>query len=564
MSYNILIGGAAGQGVETVSAVFEKIVKRRGFEVFSIKDYMSRVRGGHNFVQVRFGNERIRSHWDEIDCIIALNEETIENHIERLHPGGAIICDEEIEFDDARVLALPLKETAKACGNVRAFGSVAAGAALALYGIKNVGIDKIFHELFSEKTAQQNIDAVMAGSRLAAKRFDAEKEGASEKEKECARILINGNDAVALGALAAGCKFYSAYPMTPSTSIMNYLAAKMNDAKIVVEQAEDEIAAINMAVGAAYAGARSMTGTSGGGFCLMVEGLGLAGMLEVPLVIANVQRPGPVTGFPTRTEQGDLKFVISASHGEFPRMVIALRDAEDAFYQTVRAFNIADKYQIPVILLSDQFLADSLSTYEPFDFGRVKIDKHISRAEDYDDKPYRRYEITRSGISPRLIPGQRAGVTVLADSDEHDESGHITESAAVRNQMMSKRMRKLELLKEELQEPVFTGEEDCEVLLLAWGSMWGPVAEAVRLLNEKNDRKYGALVFGDIWPLPVKSLLEKAGRAKTVINVEQNATGQLASVITESTGIFCDHSILRFDGRPMSSQYIFDEVTGKE
>ncbi len=558
MNYNILIGGSAGQGVDTVSAILERIIKRQGFEVFTIRDYMSRVRGGHNYIQVRFGNEKIYSHKDEIDGIIAMNDETIENHIDRLNSSGFIICDEEINYEDDKILKLSLKQTAKASGNIKAFGSVAIGSALELFGISEAGSEKVFGEFFKEEIANQNFNAFQAGRKLVSKRFDTP---TVTKDRS---ILINGNEAVALGALASGCKFYSAYPMTPSTSIMNYLAAKMNDAEIVVEQAEDEIAAINMAIGASYAGARAMTGTSGGGFSLMVEGLGLSGMLEVPLVIAEVQRPGPTTGFPTRTEQSDLKFVISASQGEFPRMVIALRNAEDAFYQTIRAFNIADKYQMPVILLSDQFLSDSTVTFKPFDFDIVKNDAFISTYEYSDDKPYKRYEITPSGISPRLIPGLNPGATVLVDSDEHDEWGHITESASVRNHMVTKRMRKLEMLKEELQEPLFIGEEDCEVLLLAWGSTWGPVTEAISKLNESKVKKYGALVFGDIWPLPVKSLIEKAGKAKMVINVEQNATGQLASIVSEITGIFCDTSILKFDGRPMSSQYIYREVRGKK
>jgi 2-oxoglutarate ferredoxin oxidoreductase subunit alpha len=283
-------------------------------------------------------------------------------------------------------------------------------------------------------------------------------------------------------------------------------------------------------------------------------------MLEVPLVVAEVQRPGPTTGLPTRTEQSDLKFVISTSQGEFPRMVIALRNPEDAFYQTVRAFNLADKYQIPVILLSDQFLADSTTTLKPFDFDNIKNENFISSYEYSEDKPYKRYEITESGISPRLIPGKNPGVTVLVDSDEHDETGHITESASVRKDMTLKRMRKLELLKKELQEPLFIGEEDCEILLIAWGSTWGPIKEAVNKLNEDKDKKYGALVFGDIWPIPSKLLLEKAKKSKKLINVEQNATGQLASIVSEVTGILCDSSILKFDGRPMSSDYIYMEL----
>jgi 2-oxoglutarate ferredoxin oxidoreductase subunit alpha len=558
VDYNILVGGSAGQGVETVSAILEKILKRQGFQVFTIRDYMSRVRGGHNFIQIRFGNEKIFSHREDLDGMIAMNDETVETHIERLKPGGFVLCDAEIGHEDPRILKLPLKQEAKASGNIKAFGSVAVGSVLELFGIGGTEFEKVLREFFREEIARQNIDAVLAGRRLVSKRFDPAAPAGDRS------ILINGNEAVALGALAAGCRFYSAYPMTPSTSIMNYLAAKMNDAEIVVEQAEDEIAAINMAIGASYAGARAMTGTSGGGFALMVEGLGLSGMLEVPLVVAEVQRPGPTTGFPTRTEQSDLKFVISASQGEFPRMVIALRNAEDAFEQTIRAFNLADKYQIPVVLLSDQFLADSTTTFEPFDFNNISNDASISTWEYSEDKPYKRYEITPSGISPRLIPGRNPGVTVLVDSDEHDESGHITESASVRNQMVAKRMRKLELLEEELQEPLFIGEEDCEVLLLAWGSTWGPVTEAIALLNASGDKKYGALVFGDIWPLPTKQLVEKAKKAKQVIHVEQNATGQLASIVSEVTGIFCDSGVLKFDGRPMSAGYIYNKVKGRE
>jgi 2-oxoglutarate ferredoxin oxidoreductase subunit alpha len=554
LNYNVLIGGSAGQGIETVSAVLETIIKRQGFEVFTIRDYMSRVRGGHNFIQVRFGNEKVYSHRDELDGIIAMNAETIGNHIERLNAGGFIVCDEEINFEDDRILKLPLKQVAKASGNLKAIGSVAIGSVLELFGIGQTGVEKVFGEFFNEEIASQNFNAVQGGRKLVSKRYDL------VTVKKDSNILINGNNAVALGTLASGCKFYSAYPMTPSTSIMDYLASKMNDAEIVVEQAEDEIAAINMAIGASYAGARAMTGTSGGGFSLMVEALGLSAMLEVPLVIAEVQRPGPTTGFPTRTEQSDLKFVISASQGEFPRMVIALRNAEDAFYQTIRAFNIADKYQLPVILLSDQYLADSTATFKPFDFDIINNDSFISSYDYSDNKPYKRYEITPSGISPRLIPGRNPGVTVLVDSDEHDEWGHITESADVRNQMVAKRMRKLELLKEELQEPLFIGEEDSDVLILAWGSTWGPVNEAVNKLNEDKVKKYGALVFGDIWPLPTKLLVEKAKKSKTIINVEQNATGQLKSIVSEVTGIFCDYSILKFDGRPMSSHYIYSEV----
>jgi len=302
-----------------------------------------------------------------------------------------------------------------------------------------------------------------------------------------------------------------------------------------------------------------MTATSGGGFCLMVEGLGLAAMTETPLVIAEIQRPGPVTGFPTRTEQADLSFVLTASQGEFPRMVTALRDPEDAFYQTARAFNIADKLQIPVILLGDQYLGDYYQTIPPFDFSSLTIDRALA-GEEVWKRPelYQRYKLTEDGISPRLVPGRCGTQVVLADSDEHTEDGHITEAADVRVAMTNKRLQRLEHLKKEVQEPWVFGQTDPEILLLAWGSIAGPLREAIERLEE--DYSIGALIFGDVYPLPTKLLTAMKPNVKMLINVEQNATGQLAALIRQETLIACTHSILRYDGRPMSGQYISDKV----
>jgi 2-oxoglutarate ferredoxin oxidoreductase subunit alpha len=341
--------------------------------------------------------------------------------------------------------------------------------------------------------------------------------------------------------------------MSPSTTVMEVLASTSAKTGIVVEQAEDEIAAINMAIGASFAGARAMTGTSGGGFSLMVEALGLSGMAEIPLVVVDVQRPGPVTGLPTRTEQSDLKFVISASQGEFPRMVIAVRNHTDAFYQTARAFDIAERYQIPVILLSDQYLGDASATVPPFDLDAVRA-ANPAAAHDGDGE-YLRYRHTESGVSPRLIPGLSEHL-VTADSDEHDERGYITESAEVRTAMMDKRLRKIESLRAELQEPDFLGDPQCHTLLLGWGSLWGPLREAVELLGPG----YGALVFGDIFPLPTKLLLEKAAGVRRILHVEQNATGQLAGLVREYTGISCHGSVLKYDGRQMSAAFIVNAV----
>jgi len=562
---NILIGGAAGLGMESLAAILEKTLKRSGAEIFALQDYMSRVRGGHNFFQIRFADKEVHSHKDRLDVIIALDAGTIAEHLERLSPEGAIIADESMEPSDERLTRLPLKKTAAEIGNPKVFGTVALGALIRMFGIPLDIAAAVLRERFDGETADQNIRACEAGYGMAESRYDFSKGSGRES------IMIGGSDAIALGALAAGVKFYTAYPMTPSTGILNYMASKMHEAGVVVEQAEDEIAAVNMAIGASYAGVRAMTGTSGGGFALMVEAVGLAGMLEVPLVIAEMQRPGPTTGFPTRTEQGDLKCAIYSTPSDAPKMVIALRDPEDAFYQTIRAFDLADKYQIPVILLGDQYLADCIRTVRPFDFSGVTIDRHLADptavSSPMHGEPgavgnYRRYEITETGISPRIIPGKHPGEVVLVDSDEHDESGHITESADVRIRMHDKRLRKMEFLRTMLLEPEHIGDESAETLLVAWGSVASPVREAIRILSDDHDGGYGALLFGDIWPLPVKALRARADSASRIINVEQNATGQLASLIQEQTGIVCTGSILKYDGRPLSAEEIVNRLKG--
>ncbi len=304
-------------------------------------------------------------------------------------------------------------------------------------------------------------------------------------------------------------RFYSAYPMSPATSVLNYFNLVKQEANIVVEQAEDEIAAVNQVIGASTAGARAMTATSGGGFSLMVEGLGLSGIGEIPLVVANVQRPGPATGLPTRTEQSDLRFVIHASQGEFPKMVISPQNHREMYHQTWRAFDLAEKYQIPVILLSDQYLADSSSVLDldhMLDHTNYQVKKLDETVEIIADKNnvYKRYQYTESGISPLKHFGDK-DYLVKIDSDEHTEYGVITESADVRHQMVEKRARKLELLKEELIEPLFAGDEKPHILVLGFGSTWEAIKEAVLTLNDNGDIKYAALSFGDVFPLPTKN-----------------------------------------------------------
>ncbi|CRZ33234.1 2-oxoglutarate ferredoxin oxidoreductase subunit alpha [Herbinix hemicellulosilytica] len=548
--YNILIGGAAGQGIDTTVSILEKAFKKSGYFVYTVKDFMSRVRGGHNFMLIRFGNEEITSHSNKLDGIIALNEETIRLHQSKLKKDGFILCDSNFK-GDFEAIRIPMEEKAKEFGNPRVSGTIAAGAVLKIFGVDFNHLENVLDTSVKKAYFQVNMQAVHYGYEATDNIYPH----MGGKYKDF--MLINGNQALALGAIAAGLKFYSAYPMSPATPIMEYLSRHSTAAGVVMEQAEDEIAAINMAIGASYAGVRAMTATSGGGFSLMVEALGLSGIAEIPVVVADVQRPGPATGLPTRTEQSDLKFVISASHGEFPRMVIALRNHEDAFYQTARAFHLADKYQIPVIILSDQYLGDTTSTVKKYDLSEIPSNAPLVSAAD--ETKYIRYRITENGISPRRIPG-KGDYFVTADSDEHDEYGFITESADVRVKMVDKRMRKLEGLMEELIEPEFLGDEDCTTLLLGWGSTYGPIREAITTLNDISGGKFGALVFGDIYPLPVKALTKYAKKAKNIINIEQNATGQLASLIREVTGIKCTGSILKYDGRQISGEEIADRL----
>ena len=550
--YNILIGGAAGQGIETTAAILQQLFKDSDYSVFSIRDFMSRVRGGHNFALLRFGTERILSHSDQLDGIIAFNEETIDLHIGELKQGGFILCDSKFKKEDPRTIAVEMTSIAKELGNSRAAGSIAVGIILKLFSLELKDVSNVLKKHISEQYFEVNYKAAFRGYEIVESRFPY------LRGEHQASIMLSGSQALSLGAIAAGIKFYSAYPMSPSTTIMEYLASKSEEAGIVVEQAEDEIAAINMAIGASFAGAPAMTGTSGGGFCLMVEALGLSGIAEIPLVVVDVQRPGPATGLPTRTEQSDLKFVISASQGEFPRMVIALRNHTDAFYQTARALQLADKYQMPVIILSDQYLGDSYATVEPYDLSNVQIVKPLD-TEDVKEGEYLRYRYTQDGVSPRLIPGKTKNF-VTSDSDEHDEYGKITEGSETRINMMDKRMSKLENLKKEMIEPDFIGAEEFDTLFVGWGSTHGAIALAVKLLNEGEGKKYAALVFGDIYPLPQKLLGEKTSKTDEIINIEQNATGQLADLIREQTGIICSSSILKYDGRQISAEEIVERI----
>lgn len=554
--YNILIGGAAGDGIETTAAVLQKTLKQMGYHVFVIRDFMSRVRGGHNFVQIRFSTNPIHTHGTELDGIVALNEESYRLHESRLHDNGFVLCEPNLDFPHTNLVHLPMTQLATDAGNPRAAGSVVIGAVLALFDLDLKKAEEVFQGHFPEKILEANLKSIQAGYDYVSPLYQPE-----TPVDLSDYAAVSGTQAMALGAIAGGMGFYTAYPMSPSTGLLTYFTQVGVESQLVVEQAEDEIAAVNMAIGASAGGVRAMTGTSGGGFSLMVEGLGFSGIGEIPLVIADVQRPGPATGLPTRTEQADLRFVISASQGEFPRMVIAPQDHLSLYHQTKRAFDLAEKYQIPVILLSDQYLADSTSVLplSAFDDDSTYTVLPLSQQEKPvadENNVYKRYQYTETGISPLLYPGQ-TDYLVKIDSDEHTEYGRITESAEVRVNMVNKRARKLELLKEELVEPLFHGVEHPEVLVVGFGSTYHALKEAIGFLNSE-EPIYGMLSFGDVYPLPETLLRSYGESAQQILSVEQNSTGQLAGLIRETTLIHCQPAVLKYDGRQLTVEEIVD------
>lgn len=562
---NFMIGGEAGQGVQSVGFLLAKAFSRGGYHVFGDQDYESRVRGGHNFFRVRVKESRVGAISETVDVLLALNEESIELHQNEVAEGGVIIFDEEnVEApgDRGKYLGVPLWKIAeKEAGGKLMANTVALGTALGLTGYDFSLVEKVLREHFpAAKVGENNVKAARAGYDYVRNTYRGNFDCQLRQVSNVRRMLLNGNEAISVGAIAAGCKFVAAYPMTPASSIMEYFAARAKDMGLVMVHAEDEIAAMNMIVGAGYAGVRALTATSGSGFCLMVEGLGLAGITETPIVAVNAQRPGPAVGLPTRTEQGDLEFVLHAHHGEFPRVVLAPTTIEDAFWSTVKAFNLADRYQLPVIILTDQHLASSYGTVEEFDTGNVTIDRGelFRPGSRKEASEYLRHRVTRSGISPRALPGQ-SRTLVVTDSDEHDEAGHLTEDRPTRTAQVQKRLRKLFSLKQEMTSPALHGPKKAEITLVGWGSACGAITEAVDILRGEG-MEVNSLHLNELWPFPVEAVADAMSRARYVYVVENNATGQLARLMARETGKRVSGNILRYDGRPFSPRQIADKV----
>ncbi len=559
---SIVLSGEAGQGIQTIESLLTYILKREGYYVFATKEYMSRIRGGSNSTEIRVSSRPVNSFVEKIDILIPLSKNSVTHLGKRVSNNTFIVADNEsLKLEMDNLIDVPLLKIANDLGNPIFANVVAVGVVLGLFGIRIKTIEDYLVETFGRKgkeIVEGNIQAASKGYQIGKELRDKGKIVIDIETNDQLKedLLLSGTDAVALGALAGGCDSVFAYPMTPGTGVLTAMANFSKHFDIVVEQAEDEIAAINMALGSWYAGGRAMVTTSDGGFALMEEGLSLAGMIESPAVIHLGQRPAPATGLPTRTAQEALNLVIHAGHGEFPRIVYAPGTLEQAFYLTQKAFNMADKYQVPVFILTDQFFVDSYSNVKKFDLSDIKIEKHFVET----DEDYKRYDLNKAveGVSPRGIPNFGKGLIVV-DSDEHDEYGHITENLETRVKMVDKRLKKFEAINEELISPELVGDENYEYLIVCWGSNYHVVKEAIESIK---DKKIAMLHFSQVFPLD-KDSVKYLENAKKVIDVENNAIGQFARLFKAETGVSIDLKILKYNGMPFSVEELKVKINEK-
>jgi len=562
MDLAVRIAGEAGQGVQTTGNLLVGAFAGIGLHVFATQSYMSRIRGGLNWFDIRIGDRELFSGREKADLLVALSAEALEALRPEVTDQGVVLFDGD---GGPGVLSLEFTQTAKELtGSAQMANTVAAGAVFALLGY---GADPLCDYLVKqfkkkgEAVVESNLQCARRGAELAASIeagpvIDVLPDGPTPPTGEAPGDVCSGTQAVGLAAATAGVKFVTSYPMTPSTGVFTFLAGVADDYSIVVEQAEDEIAAINMVCGATYAGVPAMTTTSGGGFALMCEGLSLAGMMELPAFILLAQRPGPATGLPTRTGQEDLRFARHAGHGEFPRALFAPGTPHQAYELTRRGLATAHKFQTPVILVIDQFLADLQKNTPPLDRSLRPIDRCLLADPPAD---YVRYAVTPDGISPRARPG--LGPFVVCDSDEHTEDGHITEDLGVRVRLQDKRLAKRKGLLAEVLPPEVYGRREAETLLVAWGSTYGPCREAVDRLNA--DGHSAAMVhFAQVWPLDTEAIrpLLAPEDPKRLIVVEGNATGQFASCLREAGALDQCELLLRYDGMPFTGEEIATRV----
>ena len=593
-----MIGGPQGSGINSVAENFAKACIRGGLHIFANIEYHSNIKGEHSYYRLRVESKAPRSHVDWIDLLVALDRETIfgdmnkphpthRGHRHEVSPGGGIIYDRSLNLtpdsfgrDDIKLFPIPymdlLVEALKEFGKDKELSkyqvmvnTIALGASLGLADYDFDLATEAIREGFTGRKAalgDLNVSAAKRGYDYAKTSFgeDAFPIKLRKQPLSGKRMMIRGVQAVAIAKLKAGCGFQTYYPITPATDESEYLESHQKEYNMIVVQAEDEIAAINMATGAAHAGLRSSTSTSGPGFSLMAEGLGWAGITEAPgPVVILYQRAGPATGLPTRTEQADLRFALHAAHGEFPRIIIAPGDVVETYYDTFDAFNYAEHYQVPVILLTDKFLASTYQDIPLFNSDDLKVDRGdlLKESDLVASTDYRRYRWTELGISPRAIPGQKGGI-FWTTGDEHDEHGHITEASDIRIKMMRKRMRKIELAGEVIpdsKKAILHGPKSAPVTLVGWGSSKGAILDGMEDLKT-DGIETNFLQVRYVNPFPTNFVQQALGQARRKIAIENNYSAQMAGLIREKTGIAMDNTIVKFDGRPFSQNEIYEGV----
>lgn len=564
------IGGPAGSGLVSSGDMLSKACSRAGYHIYTNRELHSNIKGMHTWASVRISAEEIYSHVKSADILVALDQETADKHIEHLSKGSAVIYDpEHVKIDDSLkekgiiLCGTPLVKIAlEDEGKKIMQNTVALGVTFNLLGFDFKEFEKVIKAEFSgkkESIIKANIISGKKGYDFAEEKFNKFEKKLDEPSDKKERIFLNGNQALAFGAVQAGCKFMSAYPMTPATGIMMALSKHEREADLIVKQTEDELAAILTAAGAAHSGVRAMTATSGGGFALMNEGLGMVGSAETPLVVTVAQRPGPSSGLPTRTAQCDLKYVVNAAPGEVPRIVIAPGDEKDCFYKAAEAFNLAEKYQIPVIIISDKYLGMNYRNTEMFDTSKIKIErgKLVSEEEADKLKDYKRYSLTEDGVSPRVIPGK--GPVHITSSYVVDEAGNVDETPENAEKMLDKLYKKIPFILKDFEKPKLIGPEDADVTLIFWGSTKGPVREALKLL-EKDGIKANYLQIIYIEPFQTEEIKEILEKSKKTVCIEGNKEGQLADIIKAKTGIDVNYRINDYTGRPFYPEDIYKEV----
>jgi 2-oxoglutarate/2-oxoacid ferredoxin oxidoreductase subunit alpha len=575
-TFAIGIGGAAGQGVATPGDVFAKIFSRRGLHLNAYNAYQSIIRGGHTFLTIRTGPDKVTNMGDRIDLLIPLNQDTVDRHLHLLSAGAACIYNSDTirpgtAAEGVQLCPLPVSQLADISRNKVAQNTLAVGAGLAMMGIGFEALETMLSEQFKKKgdaVVAENVSLARTGYEYALQNFRAFDPSVPMTEKRYA--VLSGNMALAMGGVAAGVKFYCAYPMSPSTGVLHWMASHARKAGIMVRQVEDEIGVVNMAIGAAHAGVRAMCATSGGGFALMSEGLGMSAMMETPVVVVDCQRAGPSTGVPTKTEQGDLWQMLGAAFGDYPRVIGAPLDIGDCFKIIPEIFNVADRFQCPGIVLCDLLLSEGrlsvdpqeLDFNPPIDRGELITSGNGTNGTNGTKVNYKRYQITESGISPRAIPGVPGHVHTAA-TDEHDEDGVLISdeftNPVKRRAMMEKRMRKQSGIEAAVPPPQLRGSRDAEVTLIGWGSTFGVIAEACEMLNEQGISA-NQLQIRWLVPLHGEAILDILKDARHTIIVENNYSGQFARYLRSETSFVPDGHIRKYDGEPFMPHHIAESV----